>query len=382
MNKLRMKYICLTITLCLNLTVLTSCWSYTPIEDVNFVAGAALDAEKGGNLSSTLQYVVPHEKGGGQTSGLSGHKQYINVKETGDSLEPIGWETTLKREGIIFGAHEKIVVIGKKLASQADMEQLIDLYYRDIDIRGSTLVFIAHGRAGNILESNEPDVVPSYRIYDIANQQSTTRMLKPTSLIQMLSKMESDSSFAVQMLTTEKGELTFDGAAVFKGTSKKLIGTLNKKEIEGLNLITGDSKSGSIRSDRAKPVYLQIQKINSKITPYINGDIISFHINISIDGRIAEDWKKSIDLFEDTNVRKVEKEIQKEAETMVQQTVTKMKDDLGVDVAGFGNALRIQRPRDWHRMKKDWDERFKTASVTSKVSIHVTDYGMIGKRKK
>ncbi len=296
-------------------------------------------------------------------------------------MEPIGWETTLKREGIIFGAHEKIVVISKKLASQVDMEQLIDLYYRDIDIRGSTLVFIAHGRAGNILESNEPDVVPSYRIYDIANQQSTTRMLKPTSLIQMLSKMESDSSFAVQMLTTEKGEIKFDGAAVFKGTSKKLIGTLNKKEIEGLNLITGDSKSGSIRSDSAVPIYFQVQKIKSKIIPHINGDNISFHINISIDGRIAEDWKKPMNLFDDKNVKKVEKEIQKEAETMVQQTVNKMKDDLGVDVAGFDNALRINYPKDWHRMKKDWDERFKTTAVTSKVSIHVTDYGMIGERK-
>ncbi len=62
MNKQRKKYIGLTIILSINLIVLTSCWSYTPIEDVNFVAGAALDAEKGGNLSSTLQYVVPHEK--------------------------------------------------------------------------------------------------------------------------------------------------------------------------------------------------------------------------------------------------------------------------------------------------------------------------------
>ncbi|ANX11690.1 hypothetical protein ABE41_006690 [Fictibacillus arsenicus] len=382
MNKSGKKHVWLGIILCSNLILLTSCWSYTPIEDVNFVAGSALDAEKDGNLSSTLQYIVPHEQGGGQSSSSSGHKQYINVKESGDSLEPIGWETTLKREGTIFGAHEKIVVIGEKLARKVDMEQLVDLYYRDIDIRGSTLVFIAKGNASKTLESNEPDIVPSYRIYEIANHQLSTRMLKPISLIHMLSYMESDSSFVVQMLSTEKGEVKFDGAAVIKGKTNKLIGTLNKKEIEGLNLITGDSKSGSIRSHGKKPVFFQIQNIKSKITPHVKGDNLSFHINVSIDGRISEDWKKPFNLFEDSNVKKIEKEIEKEAETLIKQTLNKMQDDLGVDIAWFGNQLRIHHPRVWKRVKKDWDQRFKTTPVTSDISIHITDYGMIGEKNK
>jgi spore germination protein len=382
MNKLRKKHIWLSIILCSNLFFLTSCWSYSPIEDVNFVAGAALDADKDGNLTSTLQYIVPHEQGGGQSSGSSGHKQYINIKEGGDSLEPIGWETTLRREGKIFGAHEKIVVIGEKLARKLDMEQLVDLYYRDIDIRGSTLGFIAKGNASMTLESNEPDIVPSYRIYEIANQQLSTRMLKPTSLIQILSNMESDSSFVLQMLTTEKGEVKFDGAAVIKGKTNKQIGTLNKREIEGLNLITGEIKSGSIRSHGKIPVYFQIQNIKSKITPHVKGDNISFHINISIDGRIAEDWKKTFNLFEDANVKKLEEEIEKEADTLIKHTLNKMQNDLGVDIAQFGNQLRIQHPRVWQRVKKDWDQRFKTTPITSNINIHIEDYGMIGERNK
>jgi spore germination protein len=381
MNKQRMKSVWFGIIMCSHLFLLTSCWSYRPIEDVNFVAGAALDAEKGGKISSTLQYVVPQEKGGGQAS-MQGHKQYENIKEVGDALEPIGWETTLKKEGSIFGAHEKVVVIGEELARKKDMEQLVDLYYRDIDIRGSTLVFIAKGKADKTIESEAPDIVPSFQINEIANQQLTTRMLRQTSLIQMLSNMESDSSFVLQRLTTEKGEVKFDGAAVIKGKTNKLIGFLNKKEIEGLNLITGDSKSGSIRSHSKEPVYFQVQNIRSKITPHVKGNNISFHIRVSIDGRIAEDWKKSFNLFKDANVKIIEKEIEKEADELIQQTLNKMQDDLSVDIAGFGNELRIQYPRVWQRVKKDWDDQFKTTPVTSNVQIHITDYGMIGERNK
>lgn len=381
MNKQRMKNVGLFIIMCSNLIFLTSCWSYQPIEDVNFVAGAALDAEKGGKISSTLQYVVPHEKGGGQAS-MSGHKQYENIKEVGDALEPIGWETTLKKEGSIFGAHEKIVVIGEELARKIDMEQLVDLYYRDIDIRGSTLVFIADGKAYKTLESEAHDIVPSYQINEIANQQLSTRMLRQTSLILMLSNMESDSSFVLQRLTTEKGEVKFDGAAVIKGKTNKLIGFLNKKEIEGLNLITGDSKSGSIRSHGKKPVYLQIQQIKSKITPHVKGNNISFQVNVSIDGRISEDWKQSFNLFKDTTIKQVEKDIEKEASSLIEHTINRMQDDLVVDIGGFGNELRIHHPRVWQRVKKDWDERFKTTPVTTNINIHITDYGMIGERNK
>jgi spore germination protein len=54
----------------------------------------------------------------------------------------------------------------------------------------------------------------------------------------------------------------------------------------------------------------------------------------------------------------------------------------GVDIAQFGNQLRIQHPRVWHRVKKDWDQRFKTTSLTSDINIHIQDYGMIGERNK
>lgn len=381
MKKTSRKTFTLGMVFCINAILLTGCWSYISIEDVNFVAGAAIDAEKEGKIRSTLQYIIPQTGGGGQSIGSTTQQAYINVKETGDALEPIGWETTLKREGSIFGAHEKIVVIGDKLARKTNLEQLVDLYYRDIDIRGSTLVFVSKGKASNTLESKEPNVIPSFRISEIANQQLSTRMIKPTTLIQVLGHMESDSSFVVQRLSSENGDTQLDGAAVFKGKTKKLIGFFTKKEVEGLNLLTGDSKSGSIRAKTKQPVYYQIEGLKSKIIPQVKNGNISFKVQVNTDGRIAEDWKTPLNLFENSDLKKVEKDIQQQIEKLISHTLDKMQNDLGVDAGGFGNQLRIEHPRLWDKVKKDWDSQFRTVPITTKVEVKISDYGMIGERK-
>ncbi|GGB61550.1 Ger(x)C family spore germination protein [Fictibacillus barbaricus] len=381
MKKTSRKTFTLGMVFCINAILLTGCWSYISIEDVNFVAGAAIDAEKEGKIRSTLQYIIPQTGGGGQSMGSTTQQAYINVKETGEALEPIGWETTLKREGSIFGAHEKIVVIGDKLARKTNLEQLVDLYYRDIDIRGSTLVFVSKGKASSTLESKEPNVIPSFRISEIANQQLSTRMIKPTTLIQVLGYMESDSSFVVQRLSSENGDTQLDGAAVFKGKTKKLIGFFTKKEVEGLNLITGDSKSGSIRAKTKQPVYYQIEGLKSKIIPHVKSGQISFQVQVNTDGRIAEDWKTPLNLFENSDLKKVEKDIQQQIEKSISHTLDKMQNDLGVDAGGFGNQLRIQHPRLWESVKKDWDSQFRTVPITTKVEVKISDYGMIGEKK-
>lgn len=379
MNKTSRKAFSPGIVFSLSVVLLTGCWSYQSIEDVNFVAGAAIDAEDD-KLKSTLQYIIP-QTGGGQSIGSTTKQAYLNVTETGDALEPIGWETTLRREGSIFGAHEKIVVIGDKLAKKTNLEQLIDLYYRDIDIRGSTLVFVSKGKASSTLESKEPNVIPSFRISEIANQQLSAKIIKPTTLIQVLGYLESDSSFVVQRIIPENGEVAFDGATVFKGKTKKMIGFFTKKEIEGLNLITASNKSGSIKAHSKQPVYYQIESLNSKIIPQVKRGNISFRVQVNTDGRIAEDWKTPLNLFKNSDLKKVEKDVQQQIEKLISQTLDKMQNDLGVDVGGFGNQLRIQHPRLWEKVKKDWDSYFRTIPVTTEVKVKISDYGMIGKRK-
>jgi spore germination protein len=366
------------------LTVLVGCWSSTPIEDLNFLAGSTIDKAEKGRLKSTLQYVVPQAIGKGN-EGATPQKPYVNVSDVGDSLEPLGWETTLKKEGSIFGSHQKAVVIGEAVAKEINLRQLTDLYYRDIDIRGSTMIFISKGRADKTLESNETNVIPALKIVEIATQQLSTRMLNATTLTSVWGKMNSGTSFLLQQVKSTKAEVQFSGAAIINGKNNLMIGSFNKEELEGITWITGEGKGGAIKAyekESDKPTYVQIETMKSKIKPKVKGGKISFDVTIESEGRMAEYWNPYLkSAFKNKNLKGIEKAAEKEVKRLVENVTKKMQEEYEVDVAGFGNRLRIEYPKLWEKVKNDWDKEFSTIPVKYHVNITVKDYGNIGAKK-
>jgi spore germination protein len=367
------------------LFLLSGCWSSKSIEDLNFVIGTAVDKSKHGQIRSTLQYVIPKATGN-SSSKSSQQKPYTNVSATGISLEPIGWETTLRREGPISGAHQKAVIIGQDLAREEPIREITDLFFRDIDIRGSTLIFISKGEAARTLETKEADLIPAIRLVEIAEQELTTRTLRQLSLMKIWGKSNSQTSFLLQLIDIKKGEIEFDGAAVIKGRTNKMVGILNKEEIEGINWITGEGKSGAVKAfqyESDKPTYYQVQSIKSKIKPYVSGDRISFDVKIESEGRIAEYWNPHFKpAFKNKTIKHIENAVEKEVMRLVEETTKKMQKGIGVDVGGFGNQLRIQHPDVWKNVKDNWDEKFSEIPINYEVSITIKDYGMIGSKKK
>ncbi|WP_108672055.1 Ger(x)C family spore germination protein [Peribacillus acanthi] len=378
------KPVFLSLLLFMLLLVLAGCWSSTPIEDLNFIAGSSLDKAKDGRLKSTLQYVVPQAIGKGN-EGITPQKPYVNVSEIGDALEPIGWETTLKKEGKIFGSHQKTVVIGEALAREVNLRQLTDLYYRDIDIRGSTMILVAKGRADQTLESNENNIIPALKIVEIATQQLTTRMLSQTTLTSVWGKMNSGSSFLLQEIQSTKGEVEFSGAAIINGKDNLMIGSFNKEDLEGITWITGEGKGGAVKAyekETDKPTYVQIENMKSKIKPKVEDEKISFDVTIEAEGRIAEYWNPYLKpAFKNKNVKKMEKVAEQEVKRLVENVTKKMQDEYKVEVAGFGNQLRIEHPKLWEKVKKDWDQKFSTIPVDYHVNLTIKDYGNIGAKK-
>jgi spore germination protein len=383
MHKAKRKFF-LPLLFILLLLVLAGCWSSKPIEDLNIIAGSALDKAEKGRLKSTLQYVVPEAIGKG-SEGATPQKPYVNVSDIGDSLEPIGWETSLKNEGMLFGSHQKAIVISEALAREVNLRQLTDLYYRDIDIRGSTMIFVSKGRADQTLESKETNVIPALKLVEIAVQQLNTRMLSQTTLTSIWGKMNSGTSFLLQQIQSTKGKVEFSGAAIINGKDNLMIGSFNKEDLEGITWITGSGKGGAVKAyekESDKPTYVQIETMKSKIKPKVKNGEISFDVTIESEGRIAEYWNPYLKpAFKNKNVKHMEKAAEKEVKRLVENVTKKMQEEYKVEVAGFGNQLRIEYPKLWEKVKKDWDQEFSTIPVNYHVNLTIKDYGNIGAKK-
>jgi len=156
---------------------------------------------------------------------------------------------------------------------------------------------------------------------------------------------------------------------------------LNENELEGLTWITGKGKSGLVKSfdeKTGKPILYEVKSMKSKIQPHVKGNNISFDVNIQSEGRLSENWVASGEPFENKFLRSVEKSAEQEVNRLVKRTLKKIQKEYQVDVAGFGNRLKIEYPKVWKKVEKDWDKTFSKVPIKYSVKLTIEDYGTEG----
>ena len=172
---------------------------------------------------------------------------------------------------------------------------------------------------------------------------------------------------------------------MINGKTHKMKGFLNEEELEGVTWITGKGKGGVVKSFDKKTGQLmvyEVETMKSMIKPRVKGKNISFDVNIESEGRLAENWVVSGDPFKNEFLKKAEKSAEKEVKRLVRNSLEKMQKEYRVDVAGFGNRLRIKNPKLWMKAKKDWDQTFSEIPINYNVKLTIKDYGTSGGTKK
>ncbi|USK57744.1 Ger(x)C family spore germination protein (plasmid) [Cytobacillus solani] len=383
-------------SLLLLILFLTGCWSAHEIEELSLEVGIALDKgelssteeelekqdelyPKKDNITVTFQTVNTKIASAGSKSGGSEQKAYFNISETSDSLFQIDNEISLRKGRPLTGYHLKVIIISEELLRMYSMGDLLDSYLRDNDIRPSCLVLISKNRASEVLESNENGEIPSFSLVNmVENKNISTKILPPMPLAKLTGIMKSESSFLLQNIIPASGEVKISGAAVIKGKSKKLIGFFNEKDLEGISWITGKEEGGLVKSyygEKEKLIVYNIQSIKSNIIPHINGDDISFEVKVQTDGNLSEDWVTSEKSSNNKFLKEVEKIFETEIKQLIMNVVQKMQDDYQVEVAGFGNQLKIKYPEIWNEVKVDWDETFSKIPIKYNIDVTISNYG-------
>ncbi|WP_149095670.1 Ger(x)C family spore germination protein [Paenibacillus terrae] len=375
-------------------STLSGCWSSSPVEDLNLEAGIAMDVaeqssqeeqinRKGGDypkkelIKGTFQFVVPEEsKGSGNFPSQT--KKFFNITETGDSVFEMLREISLRTNRPPIGFHLKTVIISSSLLRKVPLYELLDFFLGDNDIRPSVLLLISTGKAGDALEEKIPGQTPAFILKDIfLKRKRNSRMLKPVSLAKVIGPMKAKSSFLLPNVITAESEIKLAGAGIIKGKTQKYGGFLNESEVEGLMWIKGELEGGLLKSidpKTGKNIAYEIKSVKSSIKAIVQGDEISFRVRMTSEGRISENFNPNENLSSNQLLGREESIFQEKVNSLAEQTVAKMH-KLRADVGGFGEALRIQHPKVWRKVKKDWDTTFSTIPVRFSTDIHIEDYG-------
>jgi spore germination protein len=326
-------------------------------------------------LTLTMQIVSPQavRKGEGQTT----FRQYINVKSTGDSIFKTLREFALTRERPIIAHHLKVIVIGDKLIRKYGLDQLLNMFLKDNDIRPSTLIFVSKGNAAETLAGHGSEDIPSFRVAGLLrNRFRNMKILPPVTLIKVQGKMVQPSSFLLQKVVSADNDLKLSGAAVIDGKTLKLRGFLNEDELGAVSIITSETRGGYIKTSiDGQPLTYEVTSIKRKIKPHYEKGAVSFAIDVQTKGRLMEDWAEPDKPLTNTRRNELEEAVKREITQSVGKTMRKLQQDYRTDAVGFGKRMEIVYPKLWKTLKKDWDETFAEADVEVNVNAEIVDIG-------
>lgn len=374
------------------LLILTGCWDHREIEELGIVTGVAIDqpedSEQSHMVTVTNQYVLPQSISSQVKSGTSGNKPYVNETVTAPSILQTIREQSKFVSRPPYYYHLKSVVISKELAEKTDLLKLTYFFYRDHEIRRSVQVFLSDEKARDLFTiAPEEDKVPSIYL-DKLTQNYTTKtaeMAPSLSLGDMSKYFSHEKSFIIPLASLKENAIYLNGGAIVDATSKKMVGILTKNETRTYNWITEKSQGGVIEvygvdHDQKHPFTYEIKKMKSKVTPTYRNGQLTYDIRLSYQGKLGEDWSYQSNQFNQGYVEQQEKAIEEKLYSIVVESLQKAQQEHGVDYYEFMEPFRIKYPKEWYKLKDNWNSVFSKATFNVDVSVLVEHYQDVGRK--
>ncbi|MDQ0243152.1 spore germination protein [Bacillus fengqiuensis] len=376
---------------CISSLFTAGCWDRVEINDMGIAIGIGVDNQENSikdrvTPELTIQFVLPKVLAGQDGGGGTQEKPFHNLTIDEISLFEAGREASTATSRGPNYSHLKVLVISKDAAQSINLLQLLNFFYRDHEMRRTVHVLISEEKASEILSiKGKKDPIPALKLfYTMENMKTKTAQMAPVlSLGDVSEKMSARSSFIVQKVQKFKDGVQIIGAAVIEGKTQKMIGELDEDETFGINCMTGKATAGAVTGvdqETDKIITYEIDSFKSSIKPKVKGEDISYTVNINTEGRLSEDWIPDSDAFNEKFIQNAEKQIEREFKRLIEAGLTKTQKDLKVDVAGFGESLRIHKPKVWKKVKNDWEERFSEADIDINVKVNIRQFQTQGRK--
>jgi spore germination protein KC len=178
-------------------------------------------------------------------------------------------------------------------------------------------------------------------------------------------------------------DLVISGSAVFK--NYKLVGYMKEKETRGMNWLKGKIKYGniSIQFQDEDKVNLSILSCRSNLEASIVSNEVYIDVNVREKSNINEIDEKILgNLDFNSNPHILDYLSKKQDEFIyneIMSAVNMSKNTFSADIFGFGDLLYKEHPKEWNKVKENWNENFKDAHINVNVSSQINQTGILSK---
>lgn len=375
---------------------LAGCWDQREVQNRQMALAVAIDVVDGSEtaiesfvqshggkdfrLSVQLLAIEPSE---GEEQGGANISSYV-ISGTGRLLSEISRNMLGQLGGPITWEHIQAIVISQAAAEAGGIDQLLDWFLRDAEMRWRIRLYITPDEAKPIIEYQPPNGEPNglFLAGIGRNYLKNTHIVGGETELGFTSiRLDNNVSAPLPVIKLSDGVLKVGGMAIFK--RGHLAGYMDEYGTLGSKLILGLEKSAIIttacRDHPSRIFAFELFHHDTRLRPHKSGDTIYYTLDIAMYGNIGE--MEGCPEPHDHNVNDPEfiKKLELQFAQEVKQAVLyayKRNQDLKTDTLRMGKKMQIAYPKQWEEIKHRWDDEvFPTIPLVVSVNVVIRQRG-------
>lgn len=374
---------CMLLSMVFLLLISSGCWDRRELDQHAIVSGIGLDTDPVENhIRLSVQIIDPSQVSTAGSDQAGGGKPFWIASTSSDTVfDAIRDMTNISSRPLTL-VHNKVLIVGEDLAKEGLQEHL-DVFFRDIESRTTNWIFIAEGRAEDILKLETPMMkISSFSLSSMLEvqpwKQSQTILTNYIDFAQAASCPTTAVLLpVVSTLKTETGEQPQLSATAVLDKDLKLIGKLNEQESRGVLWIMDKVRGGIlvIHPSATEKASLEIIRSQSKVKMALKNNMPEITIEVDITSNLSE-LSGNGDLMSPAIWNKLAHYQAKAVEKEIRMAVEKAQ-ELNADVFGFGAMIYKKYPQEWKTIEALWDDIFPLIEVNVQVKSRVKHPGFM-----
>lgn len=351
---------------------LCGCIPYKELKDTSIVEGMGIDWGPDG-YEITFQIYKPQkggDNGGGGGGNSGGGSSTISIiQSTGATIFDALRNATLQNGRKLYFSNVRAYIISED-ACKNNLTRLLDFMERNHEIRPKAHLFIAKGKAEDILMCKKDDeIVPATNLEEMAKGYTQTSKIARSQLIDIYKDISTgitdEAIAAVTIKETEDGSkiVEIDGTAVFH--KNRLVGYLNKSQTRGLLFIKGKANGGVIvlNLPNGGTANMELRKCKTDVT--FEGDEKSpvMKVKINFTTNLTEVQSSNEYAIDDCFVASLKKLQDEAVISEARSAIDVALSTYGADIFGFGLNIFENKPDIWRKIGKNWSDTVKNIKV-------------------
>ena len=384
----KLKLFCIAATLFILLGMLTGCVESNAVDRRAIIQVIGMDYQDG-KFKATLEFF--ESKGGGD--------QLIDITQTNSRIatgEGITVNAAISKASfpngkVPFYAQSSFLILGRELAEEK-MDNIMEFVNHDIDLRVDTQIYIADGRAEDVISDKvdrgvlpgeflermndvyfSSSLIPQVQYYQFANHYYSNYLAAALPLIttEEINQQEEPGTGGSEQAETgaPNRKMAYKGVEIIQ--NKQAVGSLDLAATRGMLWLTDQVSSTGINTvmEDGTPLSMDVLSSETIVKPVYKEDGgIRFEVRINNVVNLWEYKYVDLDSVNTEEYQKLDSQIAQIIEQECRQAWEQAVLNYHADIFGYGDRLRSAYPALGNWLDEHWEETLP--QVELKLEIH------------